>query len=123
MTLFHWFQHYPLDALPYEVGFLLLAFSMIWYSFVLKKLVTIIRERPVWILPLLGSLFILVSVAMHSFAYVVLLPQMDALKSVDEIEHMSTFILQWRAYSLAGILVGGIFSLLGGGLYYRWTTR
>lgn len=123
MNAMEWFRHYPLDALPYEIGFLLLALSMIWYSVVLKRLLAIIRERPVWILPLIGSLCVLASVGMHSFAYVVLLPQMDALKSVDEIDRLSTFILQWRAWSLACIMAGGVFSLLGGGIYYRWTSR
>jgi|GEM_PF-1222514 len=123
MNAMEWFRHYPLDALPYEIGFLLLALSMIWYSVVLKRLLAIIRERPVWILPLIGALCVLASVGMHSFAYVVLLPQMDALKSVDEIDRLSTFILQWRAWSLACIMAGGVFSLLGGGIYYRWTSR
>lgn len=123
MEFLAWFEHYPLEALPYEIGFVLLAASMIWYSSVLKKMVAIIHERPVWILPLIGALFILASVAMHSFAYVVFLPHMDSLESVDEITRFSTFILQWRAWSLAGILAGGVFSLAGGGLYYQWTSR
>lgn len=116
-------QNYPREALPYEVGFVLLALSMIWYSVVLKRLVGIIHEKPVWLLPLAGSLFLLLSVGMHSFAYVSLLPQMEQLASVDEISQMSSFILQWRAWSLGGILAGGLLSLLGGGLYYRWITR
>jgi hypothetical protein len=116
-------KHYPLDALPYEVGFLLLAVSMIWYSIVLRKMVQIIREKPIWILPLAGAFFILASVGMHSFAYLVLLPQMDVLRTVDEINQMSSFMMKWRTWSLTGILLGGIFSLAGGGLYYRWTTR
>jgi len=123
MDLMIWLEQYPLEALPYEIGFILLAASMIWYSIVLKKMVAIIHERPVWILPLVGAFFILVSVAMHSIAYVVLLPQMDLLESVDEITRFSAFILQWRAWSLTGIMVGGILSLIGGGLYYQWTTR
>lgn len=116
-------QNYPREALPYEIGFVLLALSMIWYSIVLRRLVGVIREKPVWLLPLAGSLFLLLSVGMHSFAYVVLLPQMEQLVSVDEISQMSAFILQWRAWSLAGILAGGLLSLLGGGFYYRWITR
>jgi hypothetical protein len=123
MNIFEWFRHYPLAALPYEIGFILLALSMIWYSMVLKKMIAIIHERPVWILPLIGSFFILVSVVMHSIAYVVLLPQMDALNSLAEINRFSAFLLQWRAWSLVAILMGGLFSLLGGSFYYRWTTR
>ena len=42
---------------------------------------------------------------------------------VDEITQFSAFILQWRAWSLAGILAGGALSLLGGGIYYYWTSR
>lgn len=123
MTLLQWFQHYPLEALPYEIGFVLLAISMIWYSMVLKKMISIIHEKPVWILPLIGSLFILLSVGMHSFAYVILLPKMDALNSLEEINQFSAFLLKWRAWSLAAILFGGLFSLSGGSIYYRWTTR
>lgn len=123
MNILSWFEHYPLEALPYEIGFILLAISMIWYSIILKKMVEIIHEQPVWILPLIGSIFILASVGMHSFAYVVLLPRMDGLGSVDEITRFSTFILQWRAWSLAGILAGGVLSLLGGIMYFRWTSR
>ncbi len=116
-------KHYPLDALPYEIGFFLLALSMIWYSIVLRTMVNIIREKPIWLLPLLGALFVLASVGMHSFAYLVLLPQMDVLRTVDEINQMTAFMMKWRTWSLTGILLGGIFSLAGGGLYYRWTTR
>jgi hypothetical protein len=116
-------KHYPLDALPYEVGFLLLALSMIWYSIVLMKMVNIIREKPIWILPLVGAICVLASVGMHSFAYLVLLPQMDALRTVDEINQMTAFMMKWRTCSLGGILLGGVFSLAGGGVYYRWTTR
>lgn len=123
MEIIAWFKHYPLEALPYEVGFLLLALSMIWYSMVLKKMVAIIREKPIWILPLIGSMFILASVVMHSIAYVWFLPKMDALNSLDEINQFSAFLLQWRAWSLVAILLGGLFSLIGGSYYYRWTTR
>ncbi len=123
MNMIEWFRHYPLAALPYEIGFILLALSMIWYSMVLKKMIAIIHERPVWVLPLIGSLFILASVVMHSIAYVVLLPQMDALNSLEEINRFSAFMLQWRAWSLVAILMGGLFSLVGGSFYYRWTTR
>lgn len=124
MNVLSWLgRYYPLDALPYEIGFLLLAVSMIWYSIVLKKLVDTIHERPVWILPLVGACFILVSIGMHSCAYLVFLPRMDSLTTVAEINHMSEFMLQWRTGSLAGILLGGLCSLLGGGIYFRWTTR
>ncbi|MCD4813997.1 hypothetical protein K8S19_09955 [bacterium] len=116
-------DHYPLEALPYEIGFVLLAISMIWYSVVLKKMVGIIHEKPIWLLPLIGSAFLLISVVMHSFAYVVLLPQMDSMESLDEITRFSSFILKWRAWSLASIMAGGVFSLIGGSVYYRWTTR
>ncbi|MBN1596015.1 hypothetical protein JW933_08835 [candidate division FCPU426 bacterium] len=123
MELLDWFDQYPLEALPYEIGFILLAASMIWYAIVLKKMVAIIHEKPIWILPLAGALCILASVAMHSIAYVFLLPRMDILESVDEITRFSAFMLQWRAWSLTGILAGGALSLIGGGFYYRWTTR
>ncbi|MCK5240996.1 hypothetical protein KAR34_00970 [bacterium] len=123
MDIMFWFEQYPIDALPYEIGFVLLAISMIWYSIVLKKMLAIINGKPVWILPLIGAGCILVSVAMHSIAYVVLLPKMDLLESVDQITKYTAFILQWRAWSLAGIMAGGVFSLIGGGLYYKWTTR
>lgn len=123
MMWWDWLRHYPPDALPYEIGFLLLALSMIWYSRVLKKMVDIIHERPIWLLPLFGAVFILISIAMHSCAYLVFLPQMDTLDTVAEINRMSAFMMQWRTGSLAGILLGGLCSLLGGGLYYRWTTR
>lgn len=116
-------QTYPREALPYEVGFVLLAFSMIWYSIVLKRLVNVIRERPVWLLPLAGSLFLLLSVGMHSYAYVTLLPQMETLTSVDEITMLSNYLLRWRAWSLTGILMGGLLSLIGGAIYYRSITR
>lgn len=123
MTLWDALRSYPPEALPYEVGFLLLAVSLFWYSIILKKLTAIIREKPVWILPLVGALCVLASVAMHSYAYLVLLPRMDWMVTVDEINRMTAFLLQWRTGSLAGILLGGAFSLLGGGIYYRWTSR
>jgi hypothetical protein len=123
MNSFVWIQHYPLEALPYEIGFVLLAFSMIWYGLILKKLGRLTSERPIWIFPLIGAGFILASAVMHSVAYVVFLPRMDDLRSLEEISRFSTFMLQWRSGSLAGILIGGIFSLLGGSIYYRSTTR
>lgn len=124
MNLFAWLtQNYPLDALPYEVGFILLAASMIWYSIVLKKMVATLRERPIWILPLAGACCILASVAMHSCAYLIFLPQMDRLGSVAEINQMSRFMMQWRTGSLTGILLGGLLSLTGGAIYFRWTSR
>jgi hypothetical protein len=123
MDITLWFDKYPLEALPYEIGFILLAISMIWYSLVLKKMIAIIHEKQAWIFPLIGAFCILGSVAMHSIAYAVFLPHMDLLESVDEITKYSAFMLKWRAWSLAGIMAGGILSLIGGGLYYQWTTR
>jgi hypothetical protein len=123
MNLWAMFAHYPLEALPYELGMLLLACSMVWYSLVLRRLVAVLRERPIWLLPLCGALFLLLSVCMHSFAYLVLLPQLDSLRTAAAIEQLSAFILRWRTLSLASILMGGVCSLLGGGIYYRWTTR
>ena len=86
-------------------------------------MVAIIHEKPIWILPLIGALFILASVAMHSIAYVLLLPKMDALNSLEEINRFSAFMLKWRTWSLVAIFMGGLFSLIGGSVYYRWTTR
>lgn len=123
MNPLEWLKHYPLEALPYEIGFILLAISMVWYSIVLKKMVAIIHERLIWILPFAGALFIFVSVGMHSFAYLVWMPEMDRMTTVADISRMSAFMMKWRAWSLAGIMLGGLSSLIGGAVYYRWTTR
>lgn len=118
-----WLRTYPLDALPYEVGFLLLAISLFWYSIILKKLTAIIREKPVWILPFAGACCLLVSIFMHAYAYLVLIPQMDWMATVEEINQMTTVLMRWRTGSLSGILLGGALALVGGGIYYRWTSR
>ncbi len=123
MNVWSALQHYPVEAVLYEIGFLLLAVSLMWYSSILRRMLKIIHERAIWLFPLLGAVFILLSVGMHAYAYLVLMPRLDWMRTVEEINTMTTYLLQWRMWALTSILLGGICSLLGGALYYRWTTR
>ena len=108
-----WLARLPADALTYEVALLLLACAFILYAFVLRTLLALIGRRPFWLLPMTGSLLLVVAAVVHGFSAAVLTP----LIPVDPDIYRQTMAL--RTVSLACLLGCGLLGLASGWIYYH----
>jgi hypothetical protein len=123
MNLWQTLGSYPLTALAYDLGVILLGISMLNFSGLLRRMLETLKEPPIWILPFVGATALFISAVMHAVASAYLLPHMDTLKSATDLQYWSDLVRVWRTFSLSGIFLGGALSLIAGGLYYRWTSR
>jgi hypothetical protein len=120
-----------LDAFFFEAGLILLSVAMFWYSMLLKELITVLRKPPVWVLPVLGVFLLLAASIVHFYIHAQLMP----LINIDPAIYKDLFkfrtlsmtsvpyrqMLQLRLIEYVFILVGALFSVTAGLLYYKWS--
>jgi hypothetical protein len=101
------------ELVLYEVALLLLAGSCLLYAAILKQLLALIQRRVLWILPLVSTVLLIASAAVHGFGIVVLKP----LTGADPSIYRQSMLL--RTLSIGGLLGAGAFAAVAGLLYYR----
>ncbi len=112
--------------LPYEiifaVGIILFSISLYIYGLIIKRLLTLIQKRIIWIFPVIAMIFLLYGAGMHFYT---IFYYSDALSHADPADLFNLIICMLRngSWEAFGILIAGIISLLGSGIYYRWTSR
>lgn len=115
-------MNYPISALPYDAGFLLFAAALLHYGIVLRPLLKIIQRSALpWVLFFAAAL-LLVSVALHAYAFAALLPQLD---TADDVLFHTLYRRVWtvRCFSLLSLFLAGALTATSGFLYYRWINR
>jgi hypothetical protein len=104
--------------LLYAIAVALFALSFIYYSRILKRLLTIIRKpSAIWALPLVGAIFLGLGALFH-FLPLAIYPQLDPSRT-DQLMQ----ICQSRTMEAVGIFLAGIISIIAGMIYTRWTSR
>ncbi len=112
--------------LPYEIifaiGIILFSISLYIYGVIIKRLLTLIQKRIIWIFPVIAMIFLLYGAGMHFYTVFF---YSDALSHADPSDLFALIINMLRngSWEAFGILIAGIISLLGSGIYYRWTSR
>jgi len=113
---------YPLSALPFDLGFTLLALALFRYAAILGLLLRMMKKPRVDTLLVLSAVGLIVSVIIHVYASTAILPLLDQADAAqfDALYSRATVL---RNTSLGLLLLSGLLSALTGGLYYRWISR
>jgi len=113
---------YHLSSLPFELGFTLLAVALFKAAGILGTVRSILKGPPLEILAHLGSLLLLVSVAIHVYASLVVLPALtDATGGrFDELYRTGMFL---KHASIACLAASGFLGLSAGAWCYRLMSR
>jgi hypothetical protein len=119
------------DALFFEAGLVLLSVAMFWYAMVLKELISVLRKPRVWVLPVISVFLLLAASIVHFYIHGQLMPLINVdpsiYKDLFEFKTLSMTsvpyrqMLQLRLIQYVFILVGALFSVVAGSLYYRWS--
>jgi len=120
-----------LDALFFEGGLILLSVAMFWYAMVLKELISVLRKPRVWILAVIGTVLLVAAGGVHFYIHGQLMPLVNIDPSIyKDLFKFKTLsmtsvpyqqMLRLRLVQFVLILVSGLFSVIAGLLYYRWS--
>lgn len=113
---------YPPEALPYDVGFLLFAVALFRYGAVLRRLTSILQRGRLDVLLTAGGALLMISVALHAYAYAAVLPRLD-VSEAGAFEALYASALLLRHASLLCLVASGALTAASGLLYYRWVNR
>ena len=112
--------------IPAEILFMVAIFlatvSLIIYGLIIKRLLTLIKGKAMWIFPIIGGLFLIGLAVFHIYRIIFYFPLLGTAGPAD------LFNLIIGSLSLARIesfllLGAGIFSLIGGIAYYRASSK
>jgi len=106
----------PMPPLLLELGFILLAVALLWYSRVLGDLLTILRKPPIEVLIVIAAwVIILAFVIPHYITSAVFYPNLEA------DPRMGLYLLTFRSISFFGLLTSAVLVLFPSLAYYVWT--
>lgn len=86
-----------LEVLLYETGVVVLAVAMLYLGVVLNKLTVVANKKQgIWVLPVIGAVVLLLSLAAHVYASFVVFPSME-----EQIKLLSSDDILFNAEKLA----------------------
>lgn len=130
-----------LPQLAFEAGLLGFAVALIYYGVSIRLLGRVIQKSDAfWLLPFIGALFFAAAVALHAWGSFVLDPQLLQIENgfrevltKGELDRLGPLqisldrlisIKGWtRDFSLTGMLVGSVLTLLAGGSHWIQTSK
>lgn len=118
----------------FTLGTVLLGLSLLWYSKILKDLLEIMHKPPVWILPIIGAVLIVISGIVEFYLHYIVIPKWPVESYVELyswiIKAPSEFIYPfmreifgWRTVKFIFLFAGSLLSTISGTLYYMWVKR
>jgi hypothetical protein len=113
---------YQLTSLPYEIGFTLLALALFKAGRILGTVRALLKGPALEILAYSGSFLLLVSVAIHVYASLVILPSLGNA-SGPEFDQIYRVALTLKHASIACLAASGLLGLLAGIGCYRLMSR
>jgi len=112
--------------IPAEVMFLvailLTILSLIIYGMILKRLSQLITGKTIWIFPVIGCLALIGVAIFHIYRIFFYFPQLGTAGPADLFDLIIISLSLSRVENFL-LLGAGIFSLIGGLLYYSATSR
>jgi hypothetical protein len=113
---------YHLSSLPFEIGFTLLALALFKAAGILATVRTLLKGPPLEILAYLGAFLLLVSVAIHVYASLVVFPSLASASgdNFDELYRTGMFL---KHASITCLAASGFLGLCAGLWCYRLMSR
>jgi len=127
--------------LLYEAGILIIVIALFLVGVVLLKLTRIINEKKkIWILPMIAAIFMLVSLAAHFYASVVIMPSLDKkiaslssqeiLLNADKLTAVKaainitkTGMINMKLFSFSCFLLASLLLVAATGVYIKWISK
>ena len=116
-----------LEQLPrwaaFDAGLLLLAVAQVFFALVLRELLTIIKRRGIWLLPLFGTVLSFGAIAIHLLTHTVYLPRLDLMTDVASAEKLILLAYKMRLSCFALLFLSGLLTCVSGFAYLRWINK
>ena len=112
--------------IPAEILFIIAIFltivSLLMYGMIIKRLLKLIQGKGIWVLPIIGGVLLLILAVFHIYRMLFYFPLLGTAGPGDLFDLIigSLNLARIETFFLLG---SGIFSLLGGLLYYSASSR
>ncbi len=113
---------YPLSALPFDIGFILLALALFRYAGILGLLLKMLRKPRIDVLLYVAAVSLLLSVGVHVYASATLISKLGSADAAS-FDVIYTQAMFFRNLSLSCLVLSGVLSAAIGWIYYRWISR
>jgi hypothetical protein len=104
------------------VAILLTIVSLLIYGLIIKRLLTLIKAKGIWIFPIIASIILIALAIFHAYRMLFYFPMLGTAGPADLFDLVVGSLNLARIESFL-LLGSGIFSLIGGVLYYLASTR
>jgi len=104
------------------VAILLVVVSLIIYGLIIKRLLVLIKGKGIWIFPIIGSVFLIALAIFHIYRMLFYFPLLGIAGPADLFDLIIGSLSLSRIESFL-LLGSGIFSVIGGFLYYLASSR
>ncbi len=104
------------------VAILLTVAALLIYGLIIKRLLILIQGKGIWILPIIGGVFLIVLAIFHIYRMLFYFPLLGTAGPSNLFDLIIGSLNLARIESLF-LLGAGIFSLIGGLLYYTASSR
>jgi hypothetical protein len=112
--------------IPAEILFIIAIFlaivSLFIYGLIIKRLLLLIKGKGIWIFPIIGSVFLIILAVFHIYRMLFYFPLLGTAGPADLFDLIvgSLGLARIESFLLLG---SGIFSLIGGVLYYSASSK
>lgn len=106
----------------FTVAILLTIVSLIIYGLIIKRLLVLIKGKVIWIFPVLGSISLIVLAVFHIYRMLFYFPLLGTAGPADLFDLIIGSLSLSRIESFL-LLGSGVFSLIGGLLYYSASSK
>lgn len=100
-------------VLVYEGALVCLAFSFVFYAFILRYLLVLIGLRRFWFFPMVGALLLIATGVLYFYANAYVIPRISMGISFYKDS------MKLRSISIGLLMLCGILNVFSGWLYYR----
>ena len=111
----------PAEAV-FILGSLILFSSLLYYSFIIRRLLILLKSSSIWLLPLIGSGGVALGIIAHLYRTITIFP---ALKRAGPEDLFPLVLRSLKLGALEGLalFIAGLLLLWTGMRYYYWIRR
>ncbi len=111
----------PFEIL-FAIGILIFTMSLYIYGLIIKRLLPLIEKKGIWILPVIGSIFLVFSAVIH-FYRVLIFGRNLSVADPSDLFPLIKGMLRANSFEAYSILGAALLTLIGITIYYRWISR
>ncbi len=108
--------------LLFAVAILMFSASLLFSGLILRRLLKLIRKGGIWVLPIIGSIALIIESIVHFIKLFGFLPSLAHAEPYDILPLLTTSMKMGTVESVM-VLIAGILAFVGGFIYFRWTSR